>query len=64
MRENTHQKLREKTEGLKERRALAAHIIGINKDMSDGMMIELRTPVIEVKDLGSTVEVVLIKWVE
>ncbi|RWR85594.1 transcription factor bHLH162-like protein isoform X2 [Cinnamomum micranthum f. kanehirae] len=53
-------KLRENIEGLKERRALAAHIVGINKDMSDGMMIEFRTPVIEVKDLGSTVEVVLI----
>lgn len=53
-------KLRENIEGLKERRALAAHIVGINKDMSDGMMLEFRTPVIEVKDLGSTVEVVLI----
>ncbi|KAJ8628148.1 hypothetical protein MRB53_021455 [Persea americana] len=53
-------KLRENIEGLKERRALAAHIVGINKDMSDGMMIELRTPVTEVKDLGSTVDVVLI----
>ena len=53
-------KLTENIEGLKERRALAAHIVGINKDMSDGMMIELRAPVIEIKDLGSTVEVVLI----
>ncbi|XXG69592.1 hypothetical protein AAC387_Pa06g2417 [Persea americana] len=53
-------KLRENIEGLKEKRALEAHIVGINKDMSDGMMIELRTPVTEVKDLGSTVDVVLI----
>lgn len=45
---------------LKKKRALAAYIVGINKDITDGMTVELRTPVIELRESGSAVEVVLI----
>ncbi|XXG65579.1 hypothetical protein AAC387_Pa05g3244 [Persea americana] len=52
--------LQKKIEELKQKRALAAHMVEINKDITDGMMIGLGMPVIEVRESGSTVEVVLI----
>ncbi|RWR82001.1 transcription factor bHLH162-like protein [Cinnamomum micranthum f. kanehirae] len=52
--------LQENIKALKEKRALAAYIVGINKDITDGMTVELRTPVIELRESGSAVEVVLI----
>ncbi|XP_058091680.1 transcription factor bHLH162-like [Magnolia sinica] len=53
--------LREKIDELKEKRDLATSIEGINKDISGAMMVlGLRLPVVEVRDLGSSLEVVLI----
>lgn len=52
--------LQKKIEELKQKRALAAHMVDINKDITDGMMIGLGVPVIEVRESGSKVEVVLI----
>eukprot|EP00268_Persea_americana_P049105 TRINITY_DN5236_c1_g1_i11.p1 TRINITY_DN5236_c1_g1~~TRINITY_DN5236_c1_g1_i11.p1 ORF type:complete len:178 (-),score=43.71 TRINITY_DN5236_c1_g1_i11:138-671(-) len=52
--------LQENIEALKKKRDLAAHIVETNKDVTDGMMIGFRLPVIEVRESGSAVEVVLI----
>ncbi|XP_077242542.1 transcription factor bHLH162-like [Tasmannia lanceolata] len=51
--------LRERIEELKERK-LALSIEGINENISGGMMIGLSLPVIEVREVGSSLEVVLI----
>ncbi|XP_058087911.1 transcription factor bHLH162-like [Magnolia sinica] len=58
------QKLQAKIEGLKEKRDLAMSIDGINKYMRGGMMIGVGSPIIEVRDLGSTLEVVLISGLD
>ncbi|XP_068643981.1 transcription factor bHLH162-like [Aristolochia californica] len=52
--------LQEKIQELKSKRDLAMRVEGINQGFSDGMTIGLRLPMVEVKDLGSSLEVVLI----
>ncbi|RWR82002.1 transcription factor bHLH162-like protein [Cinnamomum micranthum f. kanehirae] len=52
--------LQENIEALKKKRDLASHIVETSKDVTDGMMIGFRLPVIEVRESGSAVEVLLI----
>ncbi|XP_077211832.1 transcription factor bHLH162-like [Tasmannia lanceolata] len=52
-------KLRERIEELKEKK-MKLNIEGISENFRGGMMTSLRLPVIEVKDSGSSLEVVLI----
>ncbi|XP_077221306.1 transcription factor bHLH162-like [Tasmannia lanceolata] len=53
------QNLQERIEELKQKK-MALCIEGINQNISGGMMIGLRLPVIEVRELGSSLEVILI----
>ncbi|XP_068639099.1 transcription factor bHLH162-like [Aristolochia californica] len=52
--------LQEKIQELKSKRDLAVRVEGINQGFSDGMTIGLWLPMVEVKELGSSLEVVLI----
>ncbi|KAL6010994.1 hypothetical protein ACLOJK_001438 [Asimina triloba] len=53
--------LKEKIDGLKQKRDLALSINGINRDIRGGMMgLGVRLPVVEVRDLGTSLEVVVI----
>ncbi|GMP33687.1 hypothetical protein CsSME_00006896 [Camellia sinensis var. sinensis] len=57
--------LKERIEELKARRTLAmANTNETNKNIKDTMMFGLRLPVVELKDLGSSLEVVLISGLE
>ncbi|XP_008787951.1 transcription factor bHLH162-like [Phoenix dactylifera] len=57
-------KLQDRIENLKQRRELRTSIDGINNDMSSGMTIGIRLPVIEVRHQDSNLEVVLISGLD
>lgn len=57
--------LREKVEQLKAKRntSMSLSLDGINRGMSGGMMLGLRLPLVEVREMGNSLEVVLISGV-
>ncbi|XP_058088171.1 transcription factor bHLH162-like [Magnolia sinica] len=57
-------KLEVKIEELKEKRDFMKSINGISKNVKGGMMIGLGSPAVEVRDLGYTLEVVLISGLD
>ncbi|KAF8407929.1 hypothetical protein HHK36_007069 [Tetracentron sinense] len=52
--------LQNRIEELKRRKELAMSVKGISKNIRDSMTMGLRLPVIELRDLGTTLEVILI----
>ncbi|KAG9450000.1 hypothetical protein H6P81_009965 [Aristolochia fimbriata] len=52
--------LQEKIQELRAKKEQAMRVEGINRGFSNGMTIGLRPPIVEVKDLGTSLEVVLI----
>ncbi|KAF8399261.1 hypothetical protein HHK36_015126 [Tetracentron sinense] len=56
--------LQEKIEELKGRKELAMSAQGIDRKIRDSVTIGLRLPVVELRDLGSTLEVILISGLD
>ncbi|RVX18584.1 Transcription factor bHLH167 [Vitis vinifera] len=57
---NYIKQLKERIEELKGRKELATRVAGTNNNLIDAVMIGLRLPVIDLRDLGSSLEVMLI----
>ncbi|KAJ9677715.1 hypothetical protein PVL29_022603 [Vitis rotundifolia] len=57
---NYIKQLKERIEELKGRKELAMRVAGTNNNLIDAVMIGLRLPVIDLRDLGSSLEVMLI----
>ncbi|XP_034672672.1 transcription factor bHLH162-like isoform X1 [Vitis riparia] len=57
---NYIKQLKERIEELKGRKELATRVSGTNNNLIDAVMIGLRLPVIDLRDLGSSLEVMLI----